>query len=493
MVGSPYPNEVEVAARSEARVGAWLKDKYRLDRILGIGGMAVVYAATHRNQAEFAVKVLHPELSMRREVRNRFLREGYAANSVRHAGAVRVVDDDIADDGAAFLVMELLQGEPVETLWERAGSRLSPKAVIGVGWQLLDVLTAAHEKSIVHRDIKPANVFVTTEGAVKVLDFGIARLCDVALSGSATQAGIMMGTPAFMAPEQAMAKAEAIDAQSDVWSAGATLFTLLSGQLVHGGDNSAQLLISAATVPAPPLSSVAPDVPPALANVIDRALAFDKAQRWPSAAAMREALREASLAMYGEGPSRRVLLGLLGLEARAVPSTERPPALSVVRPPPAELATSQPVASDRMPSGSPKRTKIGMIAAIAGGLTVLAIGLAAVALTRGHAHTDATAGLAPKTTDSASARSPAAPEPSASVEPLPSVVPMTAPSASPPVTNSPPASAHAIGPTPAAARVPSAHPVASSHSPAVGKAECATPYVLDANGNKKWKLQCLAH
>jgi serine/threonine-protein kinase len=491
MVGSAHPNDDEVAARAQSRVGAWLKDKYRLDRILGIGGMAVVYAATHRNQAEFAVKVLHPELSMRREVRNRFLREGYAANSVRHSGAVLVVDDDIADDGAAFLVMELLQGEPLETLWERAGRRLAPKAVIGAGWQLLDVLSAAHEKSIVHRDIKPANVFVTNEGAVKVLDFGIARLCDVAVSGSATQAGVMMGTPAFMAPEQAMAKGDAIDAQSDVWSVGATLFTLLSGQLVHGGDNATQLLISAATSPAPPLARVAPDVPPALAHVIDRALAFDKALRWPSAAAMREALREASFAMFGEGPSRKVLLGLLGLEARAAPSTERPPAPSaVVRPPPPELATSQPVASDRMPSRSPGRAKVRTLAAIGGGVTALVIGLATAAVTRSHAQPSATAGPAPRAVESASASAAVTPEPSPSVEPLPA---LSAPSAPPSSPASSPGNARPAGSTPAAARVTGAHPAASSKTPAAGKADCATPYVLDANGNKKWKLQCLAH
>jgi serine/threonine-protein kinase len=491
MVGAAHSNDDEVAVRAHSRVGAWLKDKYRLDRILGFGGMAVVYAATHRNQAEFAVKVLHPELSMRREVRNRFLREGYAANSVRHPGAVLVVDDDIADDGAAFLVMELLHGEPLETLWERAGRRLAPKAVIGAGWQLLDVLSAAHEKSIVHRDIKPANVFVTNEGAVKVLDFGIARLCDVAVSGSATQAGVMMGTPAFMAPEQAMAKGDAIDAQSDVWSVGATLFTLLSGQLVHGGDNATQLLISAATSPAPPLARVAPDVPPALAHVIDRALAFDKAQRWPSAAAMREALREASFAMFGEGPSRKVLLGLLGLEARAVPSTERPPAPNaVVRPPPAELATSQPVASDRMPSRSPRRAKVRTLAAIAGGVTALVIGLATAAISHSHAQPSATAGPAPKAVESASASAAVTPEPSPSVEPLPAV---PAPAALPSSPAAPPGNARPAASAPGTARVTVAHPAASSKTPAAAKADCAMPYVLDANGNKKWKLQCLAH
>src|SRR5450631_3091958 len=134
--------------------------------------MAVVYRATHRNRAEFAIKMLHGELSMREDIRARFLREGYAANSVKHPGAVRVVDDDVAEDGAAFLVMDLLEGATVEELWERADRHLPVPVAAAIVHQLLDVLTAAHEAGIVHRDIKPANLFVTTDGTVKVLDFG---------------------------------------------------------------------------------------------------------------------------------------------------------------------------------------------------------------------------------------------------------------------------------------------------------------------------------
>jgi len=321
----------DIGVRAQARIGTWLKDKYRLDRVIGTGGMAVVYAATHRNQAEFAVKVLHRELSLNEMVRTRFRREGYAANSVKHRGAVRVHDDDTADDGAAFLVMELLQGVLVEELWMRNGHRLDPQAVLGIGYQLLDVLAAAHANAVIHRDIKPANIFLTNEGIVKVLDFGIARLRDVAMNvggasasaSSGTQTGVMMGTPAFMSPEQAMAKASDIDAQSDVWAVGATLFTLISGHLVHEGDNAQQLLIKAATTPPRSLLAVAPDVPQPVARVIDVALAFDKAQRWPDAVTMRDALREACLATYGEGPSRTLLLSLLGDDAASPDSTQR--------------------------------------------------------------------------------------------------------------------------------------------------------------------------
>lgn len=218
----------ELVARAQARLGTVLRGKYRLDRVLGIGGMATVYAATHRNGNEFAVKVLHPDLSLRAEIRNRFLREGHAAGSVKHPGAVQVLDDDVADDGSAFLVMELLRGESIEILWERRRQHLPLKVVVGIGIQLLDVLEAAHARGVIHRDIKPANIFLTTTGQVKVLDFGIARIRDMAAS-QATQTGMMMGTPAFMAPEQAMAKTSEIDAQTDVWSAGATMFTLFPG------------------------------------------------------------------------------------------------------------------------------------------------------------------------------------------------------------------------------------------------------------------------
>src|SRR5579862_7764189 len=108
----------ELFVRAQGRVGAVLRGKHRLDRVLGVGGMAVVYAATHRNKKRFAIKMLHPELSVRENIRTRFLREGYVANSVEHSGAVAVLDDDIAEDGSAFVVMELLEGAPIDEVWQ---------------------------------------------------------------------------------------------------------------------------------------------------------------------------------------------------------------------------------------------------------------------------------------------------------------------------------------------------------------------------------------
>jgi serine/threonine-protein kinase len=296
-------------------IGTVLRGKYLLDRVLGVGGMAVVYAATHRNQKRFAVKVLRRELSVQPDIRARFLREGYAANTVDHPGAVAVLDDDTAEDGSAFLVMELLDGSSVEDLWERCSRRVPWMAALGIVDQLLDVLAVAHAKDIVHRDIKPANLFATKDRQVKVLDFGIARVRDAAVNQTrATGTGLVLGTPAFMSPEQALGRSREIDARTDVWASGATLYTLISGQQVHEAESAQEVLIRAATTPARSLAEVAPGMPAPIVALVDRALAFDKHARWPSAQAMRDAVAAAHLAVSGAPVSRDSLTMLVGDE-----------------------------------------------------------------------------------------------------------------------------------------------------------------------------------
>ena len=297
----------------------------------------MVYVATHRNQKQFAVKMLHPELSLRQDIRDRFLREGYAANSVKHPGAVAVLDEDTAEDGAAFLVMELLEGAPVEELWERRGQRLPAGYVLGIAHELLDVLAAAHGKGIIHRDIKPANLFLTFEGQVKVLDFGIARVRDLmANSGQVTGTGMLLGTPAFMPPEQALAKTSEIDALTDVWAVGATMFTLFTGRSVHEGDTAPQLIVKVATTRAPSLSAVCPDAPAPLVAVVDRALEFEKGARWGSASAMRDAVRDAFAAIESRIVSRELLLPMLA-SRESSDALRREAALAPTPPPPAPL------------------------------------------------------------------------------------------------------------------------------------------------------------
>jgi serine/threonine-protein kinase len=302
--------DAEILARAEQRLGSTLCGKYRIDRVLGVGGMAVVYVATHRMQKQFALKMLHPELSMRSDIRQRFLKEGIAANTVGHPGAVSVIDNDTTEDGAAFIVMELLDGAEVEALWEGLGRRMPAPYVLALTHQLLDVLASAHARSIIHRDIKPQNLFVTYEGQLKVLDFGIARVRDAAASSGAnvTDTGMMLGTPAFMAPEQALAKSSEIDDRTDLWAVGATMFTLLCGQYVHEGENGAQVAIKAATTSARSLKSVWHDVPEPLAALVDRALAFNKEDRWRGAAEMREAVSATQSAVFGRIMGREALV-----------------------------------------------------------------------------------------------------------------------------------------------------------------------------------------
>ncbi len=308
----------ELQAGARGRVGRVLKDKWHLDKLLGLGGMAAVYEATHRNRSRVAVKMLHPSLSLDREVRQRFLREGYVANSVEHEGVARVLDDDVDDDGTAFLVLDLLEGETLDARWARAGGRLPIEEVVPLMASILDVLAAAHGKGIVHRDVKPENIFLTTRGEVKLLDFGIARLRETSASEQAalTRSGATMGTPVFMAPEQARGRWEQVDERTDVWALGAMMFTLLSGHWVHEAETWNETLILAAIRPARALAEVLPEAPPALCAVVDRALAFEKGDRWASAQAMRGALQTLS-------PAELVPLRLEYLRTQPLPSDMR--------------------------------------------------------------------------------------------------------------------------------------------------------------------------
>ena len=375
--------EASLLAQARARVGTVLRDKYSIERILGVGGMAVVYVATHRNRQSFAIKMLHPVLSLNPAIRARFLGEGYRANSVRHRGAVKVLDDDVAEDGSVFLVMELLDGESLDRTAERFAGRLPARAVLAIGHQLMDVLAAAHVANVVHRDIKPANLFLTREGTLKVLDFGIARLLETAGS-QVTHTGAVLGTPAFMAPEQARGMLDDIDGQTDIWAAGATLFYLLTGCLVHEGENAQMLLVHAATRPAPSLETRAPQAPPGLIAVIDQALAFDKAARWPSAEHMRDAIRDTYVLEAGEDLSPAPLLALFGSSSPSA-STTIPVRRSVPLPedsrPPIGGAgglrdsrrTPAPPAAQGAVAGSQARSRSGMVLA----LVVAALGAAA--------------------------------------------------------------------------------------------------------------------
>jgi serine/threonine-protein kinase len=285
-------------------VGRVLRDKWRIDARIARGGMGTVFAATHRNNGSTAaIKILHPEFSRDEDTRSRFLQEGYAANKVNHPGVVRILDDDVTEEGLAYLVMELLQGELLEQRRIRKGGKLPLVEVYEFADQLLDVLAAAHAQDIVHRDIKPDNIFLTSQGRLKVLDFGFAQM-KTAYRPEQTATGFLLGTPGFMAPEQAVGNRPLIDARTDIWAVGATLFMLLTGESVHVGESAAEQLVAAANFAVRSITTLEPGLPTKLANAIDRALEFDRDHRWPDARAMQEALRSIPGKQGASGPIR---------------------------------------------------------------------------------------------------------------------------------------------------------------------------------------------
>ncbi len=494
--------------RARARVGSVLHSKWRLDVLLGVGGMAAVYAATHRNGSRVAVKILHPELSLNAQVKTRFLREGYVANKVEHPGAVLVSDDDVAEDGSAFLVMELLDGETLEDRRVRSGGQLSEDDVLSVADQLLDVLAAAHAKGVIHRDLKPENVFVTRDGRVKVLDFGIARLRELSTASTATQSGATMGTPYYMAPEQARGLWDEVDGRTDLWAVGATMYHLLSGSMVHDGRTANEVLLAAMTKPAAPLASVAPSVAPTVTHLVDRALAFDRDARWRDAAHMQDAVRHAFHDRFGAsiGTASR-----LSVPAN-VPNRTLATAAGAVAP--RLPTTGQPVmaASQAGPAASIARARSPKLVAglVFGGAVVLSLLVVAIAWrvsSSHHATSDATSSASASTAASAApALETRASGPSPAVVPVVAATDLpTAGGVAPPPTPAPSPSQQVTGAAPAPVALPTPPtapalptplaplaPTTSTTTAPPNKPNCNPPYTVDpTTGRKHFKSECL--
>jgi serine/threonine protein kinase len=322
--------EDPLIALCRQRVGRLVGGKWRLDALIGVGGMAAVYMATHRNGSMAALKILHEDVARNTEVRERFLREAYIANKVNHPGTVRVLDDDKDEEGAPYIVMELLRGESIESKATKAGGRLSIAETLEILDQTLAVLESAHAQTIVHRDLKPENLFWTDQGLVKVLDFGIARLREE--NSRKTQTGMVMGTPAFMAPEQAMGRWNDVDARTDLWAVGATAFTLLTGLPVHEAETAGEMLVAAATRPARSLARVLNGAPFALVALVDRALAYERDNRFPDATTFRQELAKIRSGVNEEAIARAVLNPAQQIMPATVHGAEAPNPLLLVQP-----------------------------------------------------------------------------------------------------------------------------------------------------------------
>jgi eukaryotic-like serine/threonine-protein kinase len=276
-----------------SRVGQTLGGKYLLESLLGEGGMGSVYRARNTQIDRIvAIKTLRPELAGNADIVERFLREAKAANAVGHPNVVDIIDLGHDELGAPFIVQEYLEGEDLDQYLERLERPLSVQETLDLLMPIIEALETAHSKGVVHRDLKPDNVFLLrARGMVvpKLLDFGISRM-DGPKNQRLTVDGAIMGTPAYMPPEQ-IRNARSADASADVWAMGVMLFRVISGRLPFNGESITELLFAVMNAEIPELGSVAPGVPGSLSRVVARCLRREPTQRYPSACELARDLR----------------------------------------------------------------------------------------------------------------------------------------------------------------------------------------------------------
>ncbi|HTR02571.1 MAG TPA: serine/threonine-protein kinase, partial [Thermoanaerobaculia bacterium] len=258
---------------------------YEIVAPLGAGGMGEVYRAKDpRLGRDVAIKVLPASFSSDPDRLKRFEQEARAAGVLNHPN-VTAVHDLGTHDGAPYVVQELLEGETLRA--ELASGRFSPRRAIECAVQIAQGLAAAHEKGIVHRDLKPENVFVTKDGRVKILDFGLAKLTEAATSSNATnlptatEPGVVMGTIGYMSPEQV--KGKPADARSDIFALGAILYEMLSGQRAFRGDSAGETMAAILKEDPPDLSVTNQNVSPGLERIVRHCLEKNPERRFQSA------------------------------------------------------------------------------------------------------------------------------------------------------------------------------------------------------------------
>ncbi len=306
-------------ARRGSREGTILAGKYRIDSLLGAGGMGEVYRAENTTFGRVvAIKMLREEYAEVPEVVDRFKREAQAANIVRHPNVVDILDIGQAEDGTPFIVQEFLEGQDLAAYAHAHGDRLPVREAVELLVPVVDAVAFAHERNVIHRDLKPENIFLaqTANGVVpKLLDFGISRIM-TAEEQRMTATGMSIGTPAYMSPEQIRAD-KVIDARSDVWSIGVILHELLSGSLPFQSEAQSGLFVKIVTEPPVPLDVAVPGAPPEMVAIVDRCLRAKVSERYASAADLARDLR----AMYGSAPSRLEVRAPAASSPRVSPAT----------------------------------------------------------------------------------------------------------------------------------------------------------------------------
>ncbi|MFI1518242.1 protein kinase domain-containing protein [Kitasatospora cineracea] len=334
--------------------------RYVLQRMLGQGGMASVHLAHDTVlDRQVAVKTLHTELGREASFKERFRREAQAVARLQHTNIVSVFDsgEDVAPDGTTtpYIVMEFVEGRSLKDVLDEQVTTLGAmpnEQALKITAAVLAALEASHDQGLVHRDIKPANVMVSTKGVVKVMDFGIARALQSGVT-SMTQTGMVVGTPQYLSPEQALGKS--VDARSDLYSVGCMLFELLSGQLPFDGDSAFSIAYKHVQETPPAPSTLNRAVTPGIDALVERALRKDPAQRFPTAEAMREEVERVLAGGQGGGntplqASTPLVIGEGPRSVHAAPSlTNFPPVPGPQAGPPSVQQPYQPMPGPQTP------------------------------------------------------------------------------------------------------------------------------------------------
>jgi serine/threonine-protein kinase len=357
---------------------------YTVVRQIGAGGMGAVYLAEHRRiERKVAVKVLLPEYSNNQDMLARFFAEARAASIIKHPGFVEILDCDVHPNGRAYIIMEFLEGESLGACLQRNVSLANDfPGLIRIAADMANAMTAAHENGIVHRDLKPDNVYLAidprTPGAVvKILDFGIAKLVSTTGIGSQTQAGMLLGTPRYMSPEQCRGQG-GINHLADIYSMGCMLFEMVCGRPPFDSDNPAELIAAHLTQEAPRASQFEPRVPPALDDLIARLTAKDTARRVQSMAEIEALLRQIS----PQAPVARTMVSqaMPAASTLATPPTPTGSGTRILSENQVKTGQRAVNATERVPRNidpDPPKRRTGLIVggilgavAVAGGLTV---------------------------------------------------------------------------------------------------------------------------
>jgi serine/threonine-protein kinase len=354
-----YPDDYAICPKDGAplhetalwQIGTVVRGKYRILARLGEGGMAFVYKAHHELLDELrALKVIKPELARDAEFMSRFKNEAIMARKLNHPNAVRVDDLDIAEDGLPFIAMELVVGDTLKTLVQRAGP-LPVSLVLDVTAHVCEALDTAHRLGLVHRDIKPENIVLIGQRdgppVAKILDFGISRLREEA-SGikGLTQTGMVIGTPEYMSPEQALGKrGDDIDGRSDLYSLGIVMYRMLTGELPFKAETTVEMILQHLRTPPIPPHLAKPElaIPEAVSAVVMKALEKDREKRFATGAEMAAAFKKArgSITLHSRKIDWRALSSASASFGTEIPT----PGSSATSTTVARLAASSPAAA----------------------------------------------------------------------------------------------------------------------------------------------------